>query len=602
MTATSPARHPGPDLGTHAIRVGVLGLCAVLAGIWGAYRIAAVATGDLPVQAANPVVLALGVVTGDVGWGRAQWIAVAVELAVGLLLAWFVLALVRRCRPAHAIDRAAPHLARGRELATFAEPGARAIGQRLGAATDQPGLPIGRSVVGDRALFSSWEDVTVDIWGPRTGKTTTRAIPAVLAAPGALVVTSNKRDIVDETRQHRAARGEVWVFDPQQVIGEPPAWWWNPLDYVTDEVKARVLADLFAAGSRGEQARTDAFFDTAGRDLLAGLLLAAAGAHRPLTQVYEWLCEPGNDEPVDLLTDLGHPLTAASVAAAVTAPDKQRAGVYATAQQAVGFLTNVEAAQWFTAGAGSPRRQLNVRDLVRSGQTLYAISREGRGTLGPLVAALTVAVTEAAEKQAANDPGGRLRVPMVAVLDEAANVCRWPDLPDLYSHYGSRGIVIMTLLQSWSQGESVWGREGMRKLWSAANIRVYGGGVAEAEFLGELAQLTGEYHRDERSRTRARGGDSRTHAIRVEKVLDVADLAAMPRGRALVIPSGSRPFLVRTRPWTSDPAYAQPAAAVGRQPVGRGRAPGSDPARRVAPRSGHSAPSGAADDATAGPW
>ena len=42
------------------------------------------------------------------------------------------------------------------------------------------------------------------------------------------------------------------------------------------------------------------------------------------------------------------------------------------------------------------------------------------------------------------------------VLDEAANVCRWRDLPNLYSHYGSRGIILMTILQSWSQGVEVW--------------------------------------------------------------------------------------------------------------------------------------------------
>ena len=40
--------------------------------------------------------------------------------------------------------------------------------------------------------------------------------------------------------------------------------------------------------------------------------------------------------------------------------------------------------------------------------------------------------------------------------------------------------VLMTILQSWSQGVEVWGRDGMRKLWSAPNIKVYGGGVAEA--------------------------------------------------------------------------------------------------------------------------
>ena len=44
----------------------------------------------------------------------------------------------------------------------------------------------------------------------------------------------------------------------------------------------------------------------------------------------------------------------------------------------------------------------------------------------------------------------------------------------------------MTMLQSWSRGVHVWGREGMRKLWSAATIKLYGGGVSEVDFLHDL--------------------------------------------------------------------------------------------------------------------
>jgi hypothetical protein len=38
----------------------------------------------------------------------------------------------------------------------------------------------------------------------------------------------------------------------------------------------------------------------------------------------------------------------------------------------------------------------------------------------------------------------------------------------------------MPILQSWSQGVEVWGRDGMLKLWSAANVLTYGGGVCTA--------------------------------------------------------------------------------------------------------------------------
>ena len=134
-------------------------------------------------------------------------------------------------------------------------------------------------------LYGSWEDMHIDIWGPRTGKTTSRAVPAILDAPGSVLVTSNKRDVVDATRDVRAAAGPVWAFDPQAIALEEPTWWWNPLSYVTDEVKAARLAEHFASGSRDPGAKTDAYFDPAGQDLLAGLLLAAALDHRPITYV-----------------------------------------------------------------------------------------------------------------------------------------------------------------------------------------------------------------------------------------------------------------------------------------------------------------------------
>ncbi|HET9649609.1 MAG TPA: hypothetical protein VFP34_15460 [Microlunatus sp.] len=78
---------------------------------------------------------------------------------------------------------------------------------------------------------------------------------------------------------------------------EEPVWWWNPLSYVTDEVKAARLAEHFAAGSRPPEARTDAYFDPAAQDLLAGLLLAAALDHRPITTVYSWLTRPADAPP-----------------------------------------------------------------------------------------------------------------------------------------------------------------------------------------------------------------------------------------------------------------------------------------------------------------
>ncbi len=82
-----------------------------------------------------------------------------------------------------------------------------------------------------------------------------------------------------------------------------------------------------------------------------------------------------------------------------------------------------------------------------------------------------MAVLDALEEKAAANLTGRLPVPFVGVLDEAANICRIRHLDAYYSHFGSRGIVLLTVLQSWAQGAEAWGTHGMEKLWSSANAR-----------------------------------------------------------------------------------------------------------------------------------
>ncbi|MFS0706255.1 type IV secretory system conjugative DNA transfer family protein [Cellulomonas sp. 179-A 9B4 NHS] len=534
---------------------------SVYAGMHLGHKIAGTGV-DVP---SDPFSVLFGLLGGELAWpGTPGWVVLAgVALVLIVLAALLGVALARMRRGRTRVDRAAAYMGRGRDVEDLTRKSAQAKAQRLGVTTS-PGVPIGRTVGTGTPLFGSWEDMHIDIWGPRTGKTTSRAVPAILDAPGSVLVTSNKRDVVDATRDVRAQRGPVWVFDPQAIANEEPTWWWNPLSYVTDEVRAARLAEHFAAGSRDPGARTDAYFDPAGQDLLAGLLLAAALDGRPITDVYTWLTRPTDETAADLLRRHGFPLTADQVAGVVSAPEKQRGGVFGTAQQMASCLTNRQVAAWVTPqGQADQRPQFNPHDFVQAdGGTLYSLSKEGRGTAGPLVTALTVAVVEAGEELAARSSGGRLTTPLLGVLDEAANVCRWRELPNLYSHYGSRGIVLMTILQSWSQGVEVWGESGMKKLWSASNVKVYGGGVSEGAFLEDLSRVIGDYDRLSSSTSSGRGHRTVSQQLHRERILDVADLAAMPKGRAVVLASGARPTLIRTQPWMTGPHAAAVRASI----------------------------------------
>ena len=543
-----------------AIVAVVLAVVSVNVAVHLGHRLAGTSTADVP---RDPFAVLFGVLGGDVAWPvTATWVLAGFGGVVVVLGALFAAALRAMRRNRSRVDRAASFMGRGRDVQDLTHKHATATAARLGVAAS-PGVPIGRTVGGSQPLFGSWEDMHIDIWGPRTGKTTSRAVPAILAAPGAVLVTSNKRDVVDATRDIRAGAGPVWVFDPQTIALEEARWWWNPLSYVTDEVRAARLAEHFAAGSRAPGARSDAYFDPAGRDLLAGLLLAAALDARPITDVYGWLTRPNDDAAVDILAVHGYSLTSDQVAGVIAAPEKQRGGIYGTAQQMASCLTNRAVARWITP-MGSPdvRPHFDPHAFVAAGGTLYSLSKEGQGTAGPLVTALTVAVVEAAEELAARSTGGRLATPLLGVLDEAANVCRWRELPNLYSHYGSRGIVLMTILQSWAQGTEVWGEAGMKKLWSAANVKVYGGGVSEAAFLEDLSRTIGDYDRQSTSVSTGRGNRTVSTQLHRERILDVADLAAMPKGRAVVLASGSRPTLIRTQPWMSGPHAAAVQASI----------------------------------------
>ncbi|MDA8300365.1 MAG: TraM recognition domain-containing protein [Actinomycetota bacterium] len=541
----------GGDYEGYAIGALALLALALVVGAWGAAELAA-ATSAAPKPPGDPFEL-----LGDLaGRGRFAWAPADSYWAAGLGGGLFVLAVTVafvvawRQGKGHAIDRAARNLSTDRGLSRYTDGKAKlAPGVFAG-----PGPVIGTLVPGAKLpLRATWEDMLTVVAGPRTGKTTCYAVPAILDAPGPVIVTSNKRDIVDATRGAReaaasASGGRCWVFDPQGVAGAGASWWWDPLSYVTDVRSARKLAAVWANASKEPGERTDAYFDNAGQELLAQLLLAAASAGKAVSQVYRWLQDPDEEEPVQALAGAGHELSADGLRASIHLPDRQRAGVYGTAARVASFLSDPRVLEW-VEGPGGTRPQFVPEALVGSQGTLYSLSREGEGSSGPLVTALTAAVLEAAEAKAAASVGGRLALPLLAVLDEVANVCRWRELPDLYSHYGSRGIVVLSILQSWAQGEGCWGEQGMRKLWDASNVKVFAGGVSDLRFLEGLSQLYGEYERMSRSRTSGPTGSSVSWSTQRQRALSVDALAAMPAGRAAVSLSGTRPVIVETVPW-----------------------------------------------------
>ena len=418
-------------------------------------------------------------------------------------------------------------------------------------APDDAGLLLGTLSSSRQEVRSSWEDVLLAIMAPRSGKTSGLAIPAILRAPGPVLLTSNKaaKDAFTAVVGPRSAVGRVWTLDPQQIAHADRTMWWDVLADADNLAGARRLAGHFVSASVDESSSGD-FWSTAAANTLTSLFLAAARSGRPITEVLAWLASPADRTPVDLLRDAAFPAVADQLQGTVAGAVETRDGIYETARQYAACLLDPAIAAWVTPQPGVA--QFRPDEFVTSRDTLFLLSKDGGGSASALIAASADAVMRAAVRQAELD-GGRLDPPLLAILDEAANVCKISDLPDLYSHLGSRGVIPITILQSFRQGVRVWGEAGMDALWSAATVKLIGSGIDDADFADRLSRLVGDHDVETVSVSTSESGRSSSSSMRQERILPADAIRALPKGKALLLATGIRAALLDLRPWYLEP-------------------------------------------------
>lgn len=562
MGKVNPRNSGGPGLDGQTVFMAVILVTAI--SILGTAQLGAFigwklgGTNKPPV---NPFETVTGLLNGYVQWTVISTVAAIVLWAlIGALVYLWVKSKPKNTKTT--TGQAARHLAPKSEISSLSrksaeKKAAKFIGEDL--AKDYPGLRMGKDLQSRRGVYSSWEDLYLVIFGPRRGKTTSQVIPAIVDAPGNVLTTSNKADIVYDTAAITEARGDIWVFDPQGFVAgrDDRQWYFDPLDAVRrDPMKmdseAIALADIFRAASQGDSTGGDSFFSEGGRDLLGRLFLAAALDERPITDVFRWVNDDEDRTPVGILQ--GFPeweSMADALNGTYSITERTRSGLFSQAAQMAAPLGRRAIQHWITPG--EDKVKFEPEQFVRADHdTLYLLSKEGVDNAAALTTALAASTMKAAERYG-EENGLRLPVPMICALDEAANTVPWPELPKLYSHYGSRGIIVMTILQSYAQGVNAWGKEGMESLWSAASVLLYGGGVRDQDMLQKLELLIGDYEELSKSVSRsADGGRSTSVQAREKKILNAAELAALPYGQGLAF-TGRRPFALYLEPfWERD--------------------------------------------------
>jgi type IV secretion system protein VirD4 len=397
-------------------------------------------------------------------------------------------------------------------------------------------------------VWSSCEDATMRIGGPRTGKTLSLACHA-LDAPGALITTSTRLDLAELVHGARLKRGAVHVFNPAGLGGVPSTLRWRVLagceDYTT---AARRATDLIPQ-STGEGER----WDTQARRILALLLNAAALSGLSMRDVVRWTDDISETTQHEVLQALlsggpGGRDRAAAMRAFWATNDRTRTSITTTMSVPLAWMSDDRARELGDADAGDPSL-IDITELIGRGQTLHLIGHEDHTALSPLIGALVAEIAHAARRLASAQPGGRLDPPLTLVLDEAAIAAPVP-LDRWTADMGGRGVTIHISVQSLAQLRGRWGVEGAEAILANVATFLVFGGSPNASDLRDISALTGEHrmkvvgvdHKSDRNAADRLVDDALNGELRGEfrwvPVLSPAQIRALEPGQVLVLRRG----------------------------------------------------------------
>jgi type IV secretion system protein VirD4 len=373
--------------------------------------------------------------------------------------------------------------------------------------------------VGWLRVFSPVEDVTVAFGGPRTGKSGELGC-RILDAPGAVIATSTRTDLITNTIHGREKKGPVYVFNPSGVGGMKSTIAFNPLAGCEDPTVATARAiDLLSA--TGRLSGGEGYWLDLARLALAPLLHAAALGEGSMWNVRSWVADPELAEPpvMRLLRRSTQRVFDQDAHQFFTMGDRTRASICATIMPALSWLTD-PAAEAATQGTG-----FDVPALLADKATVYLLGAED-AQVAPLVAALTGHIAREARRVAGLHPKGRLNPPLTLALDEAALICPIP-LDKWTADMGGRNITIHIRAQSRAQLRQRWGDVGASAILNNAATLLMFGGTRDIDDLSMFSALTGERH----------------DSGRQVPVLTPSQIAQLPHGHAVLVRRGMPPVI-----------------------------------------------------------
>ncbi len=453
------------------------------------------------------------------------WVVTGAMLALLAALVVFVWVRVRRfTHRAEQDPRRMAGIATRHEVSAAASEKAllRRAGNLRPGLTDPKPHDVGYRLGASKGVgvWASVEDSIMVIGPPRSGKGLHLVIPAILDAPGAVVVTSTRPDNLTATMRARRRIGPVAIFDPQHLAeGLPAGLRWSPIRGCESPQTAMIRATGLAAGTGLSAGGVDSggFWE--------GKTRAATG----------W---------------------AESLEAMIDSDPRTRDSIWQGVSLALGSLADPRVLDAVSPAEGEG---FDPEAFIRDRGTLFLLATgSGAGASAALVAALVEDLIETARRLAARSPGARLDPPMLLALDEIANLSPLPSLPTLMAEGGGSGITTMPVLQSLAQARDKWSENQAAAIWDASIAKIILGGASNSRDLQDLSTLIGE--RDEYTDSITlgdHGSRSNQRSIRRVPILPPDRIRTLPFGTGITLLRSAPPIVTDLRAWPSRPDAAQ---------------------------------------------
>jgi type IV secretion system protein VirD4 len=393
---------------------------------------------------------------------------------------------------------------------------------------------------------------------PRSGKTSTVVIPAMLAAPGPTLSTATKPDVLAATWRARAEIGQVWLFDPSGEQGRLPReirrLSWSPVTAASSWDAALLMARAMAAcGAPGRGTTNESHWRERSSALLAPLLLAANLSGRPVAEVLRWVLRQDLGPAGLTLEDHDARVAGDVLVGIAKTDDRERSSIF-SATAGVLAAYNADATR---RAAASPN--FDPARFVAGADTVYITAPANKQALcAPLVVGLLEQIRHATyERSAASGKDGP---PVFLCLDELANIAPIHDLPALVSEAGGQGLHVLACLQDLSQARERWGEPAADGFLSLFQTKLILNGIADPRTLEAISLALGEYDRRLVSHTVGRSrsekllpppgtrSESVTYHTQRQRTLPPGDVARLPLGHGLLW-RGTDWGLVRLAPW-----------------------------------------------------